>query len=103
MSQNRASASDRNPLCPSNHRWTVTPQCARRPWRTHGRTDRTALANIGYVRVSTRDQNLSLQLDASTAAGRKKAFEDRASGARADRAGLQAALDCVQDGEVLVV
>src|SRR4051794_28475105 len=32
-----------------------------------------------------------------------KVFEDRASGARADRAGLQAALDYVRDGEVLVV
>ena len=68
-----------------------------------GKTDRIALANIGYARVSTQDQNLSLQLDALGAAGCKKVFEDRASGARADRAGLQAALDYVRDGEVLVV
>ena len=62
-----------------------------------------ALANIGYARVSTQDQNLSLQLDALAAAGCGKVFEDRGSGARADRAGLQAALDYVRDGEVLVV
>ena len=59
------------------------------------------MANIGYARVSTQDQNLSLQLDALAAAGCKEVFEDRASGARADRGGLQAALDYVRDGEVL--
>jgi len=68
-----------------------------------GKTDRTALANVGYARVSTQDQNLSLQLDALAAAGCKKVFEDRASGAGAGRTGLQAALDYVRDGEVLVV
>jgi len=61
------------------------------------------LANVGYARVSTLDQNLSLQLDALAAAGCEKVFEDRASGARADPAGLQAALDYVRDGEVLAV
>jgi len=61
------------------------------------------LANVGYARVSTQDQNLSLQLDALAAAGCKKVFEDRASGAGAGRTGLQAALDYVRDGEVLVV
>jgi len=48
-------------------------------------------------------QSLSLQLDALAAAGCSKVFEDRASGARADRIGLQAALGYVRDGEVLVV
>lgn len=63
----------------------------RRPWRTSA------------ARVSTQDQDLSLQLDALAAAGCGKVFEDRASGARADRPGLQAALEYVRDGEVLVV
>ncbi len=63
----------------------------------------TILANVGYARVSTLDQDLSLQLDALAAAGCGKVFEDRASGTRADRAGLRAALDYVRDGEVLVV
>ncbi len=61
------------------------------------------MANFSYARVSTQDQDLSLQFDALAAAGCGKVFEDRASGARADRAGLQAALDYVRDGEVLVV
>ena len=57
---------------------------------------------IGYARVSTADQDLALQLDALAAAGCAKVFEDRASGTRADRAGLHAALDYVRDGDVLV-
>jgi DNA invertase Pin-like site-specific DNA recombinase len=61
------------------------------------------LAYIGYARVSTLDQDPGLQLDALTAAGCAKVFEDRASGARADRAGLQAALDYTRDGDVLIV
>ncbi len=68
-----------------------------------GKTDKTALANVGYARVSTQDQDLSLQLDALAVAGCGKVFEDRASGTRADRPGLKAALDYVRDGEVLVV
>jgi len=70
---------------------------------TDGKTDKTILANVGYARVSTLDQDLSLQVDALADAGCGKVFEDRASGAQADRAGLQAALNYVRDGEVLVV
>ena len=60
------------------------------------------MANVGYARVSTTDQDLALQLDALTAAGCVKVFEDRASGTRADRPGLRAALDYARDGDVLV-
>ena len=60
------------------------------------------MAYVGYARVSTLDQDLALQLDALAAAGCAKVFEDRASGARTDRAGLQAALDYVREGDVLV-
>ncbi|MDO9712597.1 recombinase family protein [Paracraurococcus sp. LOR1-02] len=60
------------------------------------------MAAVGYARVSTADQDLALQLDALAAAGCTKVFEDRASGARADRPGLRAALDYLRDGDVLV-
>src|SRR5215208_6625453 len=61
------------------------------------------MALIGYARVSTLDQDPALQLDALSAAGCTKIFDDHASGARADRPGLQSALDYVREGDVLVV
>ncbi len=60
------------------------------------------MAAVGYARVSTADQDPELQLDALTAAGCAKVFEDRASGARADRPGLRAALEYAREGDVLV-
>jgi hypothetical protein len=59
--------------------------------------------NVGYARVSTIDQDPTLQLDALAAAGCAKVFEDCASGAQADRAGLRSALEYVRDGDVLIV
>ena len=61
------------------------------------------MANIGYVRVSTLDQDLALQLDALKVVGCRKVFEDHASGAKTDREGLAAALAYVREGDVLVV
>src|SRR4051812_21934550 len=58
---------------------------------------------VGYARVSTLDQTPALQLDALSAAGCTKVFDDHASGARSDRPGLQRALDYVRQGDVLVV
>jgi DNA invertase Pin-like site-specific DNA recombinase len=61
------------------------------------------MALVGYARVSTLDQDASLQRDALAAAGCAKLFEDRASGARTDRPGLAQALAFLRDGDVLVV
>jgi DNA invertase Pin-like site-specific DNA recombinase len=58
---------------------------------------------IGYARVSTRDQQAHLQLDALHAAGCEKIFEETASGARRDRPELNAALDFMRAGDTLVV
>ena len=58
---------------------------------------------IGYMRVSTDDQNLDLQRDALKKAGCDKTFEDMASGARDDRTGLAQALSHLRSGDCLVV
>lgn len=61
------------------------------------------MALVGYIRVSTLDQEPALQRDALAAAGCVRTFEDRASGARADRPGLAQALAFLREGDVLVV
>jgi DNA invertase Pin-like site-specific DNA recombinase len=58
---------------------------------------------IGYARISTDDQNLALQHDALTAAGCEKVYEDRISGARAERPGLALALEVARAGDTLIV
>jgi DNA invertase Pin-like site-specific DNA recombinase len=55
---------------------------------------------IGYVRVSTLDQNESRQLEGVQL---DKRFVDKASGKDTKRPQLQAALDYVREGDVLVV
>jgi len=58
---------------------------------------------FGYARVSTQDQNLSLQIEALTQAGCNKIFEDKISGSRAERPGLAKLLEMMRDGDTLVV
>jgi DNA invertase Pin-like site-specific DNA recombinase len=61
------------------------------------------MALIGYARVSTAEQDTALQTDALRKAGCERVFEDTASGAKADRPGLAAALAYLRDGDVLAV
>lgn len=58
---------------------------------------------IGYARVSTPEQDLEPQLAALREAGCERVFSDKASGARANRAGLADALSHARAGDVLVV
>ncbi len=58
---------------------------------------------IGYARISTRDQSFNLQVDSLTQAGCEKLYRDVASGARTDRPGLDALLNDLRAGDVLVV
>lgn len=58
---------------------------------------------VGYARVSTLEQDPSLQVNALTAAGCDKIFVEHASGARTDRPELKRALDYMRAGDVLVV
>jgi DNA invertase Pin-like site-specific DNA recombinase len=54
-------------------------------------------------RVLTQDQTLNLQKDALEKAGCNKIFTDTASGAKAERKGLEEALSYVRKGNTLVV
>lgn len=58
---------------------------------------------VGYARVSTTDQSLDIQVAALTAAGCDKVFQEKLSGTTADRPQLQAAMQFVREGDVLVV
>jgi DNA invertase Pin-like site-specific DNA recombinase len=77
---------------PKRHAWT------RRDGEIHGPGYR-----IGYARVSTLDQNLSLQQDALKEAGCEKIFIEQMSGAVADRPALREALDYARSGDTLIV
>jgi hypothetical protein len=58
---------------------------------------------IGYARVSTLDQNLTLQRDALLEAGCAKIFTEQMSGAVADRPSLSDALAYARSGDTIVV
>ena len=58
---------------------------------------------IGYARVSTDDQDLSLQRSALKAAGCTRTFEEKISGAKRNRPELIRMLDQVRSGDVIVV
>ncbi|EHV77460.1 DNA-invertase hin [Escherichia coli DEC6D] len=54
---------------------------------------------IGYIRVSTNDQNTALQRNALECAGCELFFEDRISGKTRERPGLKRALKRLRPGE----
>ncbi|MFL5447445.1 MAG: recombinase family protein [Gemmatimonadales bacterium] len=58
---------------------------------------------VGYARVSTDDQNLTLQRTALKQAGCKRIYEEKVSGAKRDRPALTRMLDQLRDGVVVVV
>lgn len=59
---------------------------------------------VGYARVSSTDQDLTVQHDALTGAGCEKMFGEKMSGRRADdRQALSEALDFVRKGDTLIV
>ncbi|MFV3403276.1 recombinase family protein [Pseudomonas sp. NY15463] len=58
------------------------------------------MANIGYIRVSTADQNTDRQLDGITL---DKRFEDKLSGSTTDRPQLLAMIEWVREGDVVHV
>jgi DNA invertase Pin-like site-specific DNA recombinase len=58
---------------------------------------------FGYARVSTKDQNLDLQLDALQKQNCKQIFKDVMSGTKSERPALKEMLLHVRSGDVIVV
>lgn len=58
---------------------------------------------IGYARVSTDDQNLHLQHDELRKSGCEKFFDDKITGSKIERPGLNAAIEFARPGDVIIV
>lgn len=58
---------------------------------------------IGYARVSTDDQETHLQIDALKKAKCERIYQEKASGAKADRPELMKMLDNARKGDVVIV
>ena len=58
---------------------------------------------LGYARVSTQEQNLALQLDALKNIGCDKIYQEKISGASADRPELKKLLELIREGDTLVI
>lgn len=59
--------------------------------------------HFGYARVSTDDQHLHLQTDALTRAGCERIFQEKVSGATADRPELTKLLEQLRAGDTITV
>jgi DNA invertase Pin-like site-specific DNA recombinase len=58
---------------------------------------------IGYLRISTQEQNEALQTDALKEAGCEKVFADTMTGSKSERQGLEEALAYIRSGDTLIV
>lgn len=59
------------------------------------------MAKIGYARVSSKEQNLDRQLQALQ--GVSKVFSDKLSGQSVERPQLQAMLNYIREGDIVIV
>ena len=59
------------------------------------------MSKIGYTRVSSKEQNLDRQLEALQSVS--KVFSDKASGQSTERPQLQAMLDYLREGDIVIV
>ena len=58
---------------------------------------------IGYVCVSRQEQNEELQIDALKEVGCEKWFLDKMTGSKAERKGLNEALEYLRSGDTFMV
>src|SRR5512143_3059875 len=75
-------------------------ECACHPTRRQAMKAKHKGQRVGYIRVSTVDQNTERQLEGIDL---DKTFTDKASGKDANRPELQAALRYVREGDTLYV
>jgi DNA invertase Pin-like site-specific DNA recombinase len=61
------------------------------------------MAVLGYARVSTREQDLTLQREALKAAGCSRIYAEKMSGARSDRPQLARLLKALEPGDLVIV
>lgn len=61
------------------------------------------MAKIGYVRVSTVDQNEERQMKMMAEHAVEKVFKDKQSGKNADRKGFKSMMSFVREGDVVIV
>ncbi|MCY9324059.1 recombinase family protein [Bacillus haynesii] len=57
----------------------------------------------GYARVSTKDQNLARQIKALNDAGCEQIFREKVTGTKRERPQLEALLETVKEGDVVIV
>ena len=57
---------------------------------------------VGYARVSTKDQNLSLQIGALKKVSYAKVYQDTQSGKSKNRSALNLALEILRKGDSLI-
>ena len=83
---------------------STKPTAHRRATSRKARSDKAGAGLlIGYARVSTEEQNLTLQLDALKDAGCERVFSDKLSGASSHRSGLNDVLSHLRSGDALTV
>lgn len=58
---------------------------------------------IGYVRVSTDEQDTALQLDALNASGCERIYSEHYTGKKRERPELERMLDALREGDIVVV
>ncbi len=58
---------------------------------------------IGYARVSTKDQNLDLQIDALKKEGCEKIYSEIISSVKSERVQLQAMITSLRKGDVIII
>lgn len=61
------------------------------------------MVKIGYARVSTRDQNLDMQIKALKDAGCEKIFTEKISGRRSDKPQLKKVVKKLSSDDILIV